>query len=462
MVIAEALLVIAWGVFAFGAVYPWAYWPLFAATAVIGIVHIFARSPVGTNTNVVRAFALIAAAMAIQLVPLPQAVIAFVSPATDALLRQHDLAYAGNPSTWHALSIDPKLTRIGLAAFVALAMLSIGLARALGRASVTALAFGIAGIGLVLAVFGLIQRSTGTLKIYGFWSPVHHPYQIYGPFVNRNHFAGWMIMAIPLAIGVAFAAIASAGKAKRTDWRNRILWLASPDGNRFAWATFCVFAMGVALMLTLSRSGIAVFFVTMGIVAVVLMRRLRAGGRRAARTLAVSIIAVVALGVLAWTGLEPIVNRFATGQSISGRLPGWTGAIRIARAFPVTGSGINTYRTAMLYYSTRAPDGPYWDTAHDDYLQVAAEGGLLVVIPVVIAIVVVAREIRRRLREDHDDRVYWIRAGAAIGMIAIALQELVDFSLQIPGNAVLLAVLCAIAIHVPWQPRRLWQPGHTE
>jgi hypothetical protein len=463
LLIAAVLLVIAWGAFAFGAVYPWAYWPLFGVAATIGITQLVARRgqwAARPNTNVMRAFALVAVAIALQLVPLPQAVIAFVSPATDALLRERDLGYASGLFTWHALSIDPAATRIALAAFVSLALLSVGLARALGRVNSVALAFGIAAIGLALAVTGLIQRSTGTLKIYGFWSPVHHPYQIYGPFVNKNHFAGWMLMAIPLAIGVAFSAVASAGRLMRPDWRSRILWFGSPDGGRFALASFCVFAMGVALVLTLSRSGIGVFVATVFMVAMLLMRR-KSVGRRTTLKLAVPVI-LLTLGVFAWTGLEPVVKRFTTGSSILGRMPGWVGAIRIARALPITGSGLNTYRTAMIHYSPRGPGDPYWDTAHDDYLQLASEGGLLVVVPVVIAIVVVAREIRRRLREDHDDRVYWIRAGAAIGMIAIALQELVDFSLQIPGNAVLLAVLCAIAIHVPWQPRRLWQPGHTE
>jgi len=33
------------------------------------------------------------------------------------------------------------------------------------------------------------------------------------------------------------------------------------------------------------------------------------------------------------------------------------------------------------------------------------------------------------------------------GLTAIALQETVDFSLQMPGNAALFAVVCAIALH---------------
>ena len=57
------------------------------------------------------------------------------------------------------------------------------------------------------------------------------------------------------------------------------------------------------------------------------------------------------------------------------------------------------------------------------------------------------RDVRRRLREETSVSTYWIRGGAVIGLLAIALQETVEFSLQMPGNAVLFAVLCGIALH---------------
>jgi hypothetical protein len=58
-----------------------------------------------------------------------------------------------------------------------------------------------------------------------------------------------------------------------------------------------------------------------------------------------------------------------------------------------------------------------------------------------------AREVRRRFREGRDDRTgYWIRLGAVTGIVAIAFQEIVEFSLQMPGNAAFFTVLCAVAV----------------
>ena len=55
--------------------------------------------------------------------------------------------------------------------------------------------------------------------------------------------------------------------------------------------------------------------------------------------------------------------------------------------------------------------------------------------------------IRRNLKAArHESRGYWIRAGAAVGLVGIAVQETVEFSLQIPANAFLFCTLAAIAM----------------
>jgi O-antigen ligase len=101
----------------------------------------------------------------------------------------------------------------------------------------------------------------------------------------------------------------------------------------------------------------------------------------------------------------------------------------------------------MLLYQTSSR-ALHFQEAHNDYLQIASEGGVLVGIPVIVALVVFVGDIRRRFREaPKEGTTYWLRVGAAIGLISIALQSLVEFSLQMPGNAALFVVLAAIALH---------------
>ena len=65
------------------------------------------------------------------------------------------------------------------------------------------------------------------------------------------------------------------------------------------------------------------------------------------------------------------------------------------------------------------------------------------------AIVQLARAIRAGFAQPQTASLYWVRTGATLGLIAMAIQELTDFSLQLPGNAVLLVLLAAIAMHRP-------------
>jgi len=110
------------------------------------------------------------------------------------------------------------------------------------------------------------------------------------------------------------------------------------------------------------------------------------------------------------------------------------------------GTGINTYSDAMLFYQRHVLE--FWMThAHNDYLQLLAEGGLLVFLPAAVTAVLLAVTIGRRLSEASDDSYqFWIRAGAGVGLIAMGIQETVEFSLQIPANALLFATLAAVAI----------------
>ena len=102
----------------------------------------------------------------------------------------------------------------------------------------------------------------------------------------------------------------------------------------------------------------------------------------------------------------------------------------------------------MLLYPQRDQSG-YVVQAHNDYLQLAVEGGLLVCIPVSIAVLLLGRVAWRRLRAPQDEITWWIRMGALAGICGIAVQEVSEFSLQIPGVALLFSVLLAVVIHNP-------------
>jgi O-antigen ligase len=178
------------------------------------------------------------------------------------------------------------------------------------------------------------------------------------------------------------------------------------------------------------------------------LQRRQSGARR---LVIAGYLALIFLAAIGWTGLSAISTRFAALDT--GRPALWRDALVVVRRFPLTGTGLNTYTAVTPFFKAR-PAHASSDEAHNDYLQLAAEGGVLVAAPTIWLIVVFSREVRRRFRLDGaDGGSDWIRVGAVTGLIAMALQELVEFSLQMPGNAVLFVVLCAIAAHRPSEPR---------
>jgi O-antigen ligase len=447
--LARGLLVagVAWGAFAFGAVYPWAYWPLAIAATGVAFAGLVTPASIPWQTldltMITIVFALFLVAAAAQLVPLPAATVRAISPETQPIVAQLDLTAQLDPASARPLTIDPVRTRRGLVVVASLAALIVGTARLFSIVGAAMTASAIVMLGVLLALTGIVQRPLFTGRIYGFWTPLHggNPF---GPFVNRNHFAGWMLMAIPLAIGLLCHEVSRGLRGVRPDWRERMLWLASPGASRLVLLTGAVGVMALSLFLTLSRSGIVAG--TLAAVCVALFSRLNAArGRRIAALVLVGMLLVLAIGR---AGTGAIVTRFsgADARSLGGRIPIWKDALEIVRRYPVAGTGLNTYGVAMIFYQQYDRPTRY-SQAHNDYLQLAAEGGLLLIVPAAIAAVAFVRVVRRRFRHETSASSYWIRRGAVVGLLAIALQEMVEFSLQMPGNGFLFAVLCAMALH---------------
>ncbi len=439
---------LAWGAFAFGGVYPWAYWPLAAVCAGVGVRAVFVTRAWG-DYRIRRlgiALAVVAIAIGCQLIALPYAILERLSPAFDQFFREYSVAY--HPASLHALSIAPPSTLVALTLFVAFSFLLLGLVSRLRFMSLEWLLNQVMGIGIALTVVGLIQKAfPGDLAhpvVYGFWEP-RQGGNPFGPFINRNHFAGWMVMALPLVVGYACAVLAQTWRAGRSGVAAKLRWLVTVEASRFLLVSFCALLMGMALVVTGSRSGIASFVIAMTVFAFLAGRHFR--GRRP-RLLVAASLAVFLGGAIVWAGGDATVARFRLARVDSpGRLQAWQDTVRIIDDFRWFGTGIGTYGRAMLVYQTASRPVMYAQ-AHNDYLQLLAEGGVLVAVPAAAALAVILVTVRRRLTTGREEPLTsWVRAGAVAGLAGIAAQSLVEFSLQLPGNTALFVLLLATALH---------------
>jgi len=304
--------------------------------------------------------------------------------------------------------------------------------------------------GVVLALIGIVQKAVlgehawGGMKIYGFWEPSHLLSTPFGPYVNKNHFAGWMLMGLPLALGLAIGLAEQNLRSRRDDWRSIVLWLSSPQGGRLQLTVLATLLMVASLLMTKSRSGLG------GLIAVVLIMSIAAARRfksAKAGAMAFGSLAAMFAVVFAIAGADLAARITDQSDAVDLRKNIWADSVTIIRIFPRAGTGLNTCGTAMTAYQTTQKDQSFQE-AHNDYLQIIVEGGILLAVPAFIALLLLVRAVHGRFAARQDDTMtHWIRVGATAGLIAIALQSLVEFSLQMPGNAVFAVVLLALALH---------------
>jgi len=460
-VIALSVLAVSWGALAFGAVYPWSYYPLAAMCAIAGLTALVIFRPSRAPINALAGgLAVIAVVIALQLVPLSPTTLARVSPGTDRFLRTNDLGYlvpvldeSGEQLVDPAprpITLDPAATRTAFMFFAVFAVFTLGLAALLSVTGAMPLVHAMVALGVVLALVGIVQYTvtggaTYTLKIYGFWTPEFRGTP-FGPYVNRNHFAGWMLMGLPLAIATACGAATS---FRGPGLRRFIGWLsASPDAGQMQLMAGASAIMALSLLMASSRSGVLGLGVAALLATGLVLRRQKT---RRARGWVLFLAVFLLVAAAGWAGVDALVLRIGTlsadGSSAGGRLQTWKDALTIGRNFPFIGAGVNAFGMAMTQYQT-SNRSIHFEQAHNDYLQLLAEGGILLSVAVVATLAIFINTIRRRFREaPRQGSTYWARVGAVIGLIGIAIQSLFEFSLQIPGNAAMFCVLAAIAIH---------------
>jgi O-antigen ligase len=207
--------------------------------------------------------------------------------------------------------------------------------------------------------------------------------------------------------------------------------------------------MVLALVVSTSRSGLVAFGISL--VGGAWLSR----GRLTSRKAVVGLIAGVGLAavVIEYVNVQPLLSRveetFAVGAGDRPRI--WHETIRVIRDFPLTGTGLGSYQTAMLVYQ-QSDRTFFLNQAHNQYLHLIAEGGVLLAIPAILAVAALIRLCAIRLAQDTSSSV-WLRIGAATALIAVAVQGFWETGLRIPANGLLFSLAAAVAVHRPAEPR---------
>jgi len=267
----------------------------------------------------------------------------------------------------------------------------------------------------------------------------------FGPFVSKNHFAGYVEMATLLAVGLA---VGLADEARR---RGEVSWMQSARAGRVVLAHGMAAAMGLAVFVSLSRGGavsLAAGWLVFAGMRVLVRRRASQRMRRAGAVgaLAVGLTAGIAMALPseARTRLMSLAG-IARDESGVARLGLWQGTLKLARSSPLLGYGQGAFGDALPRFKTVSLDLRA-EHAESDYLELLAEGGAIALLLGLATIAVGARHLVRGLREQPDRRLRGLGLGAVAGGAALLVHSAFDFNLRIPSNALLFAFLGALAL----------------
>jgi O-antigen ligase len=278
----------------------------------------------------------------------------------------------------------------------------------------------------VVSLIGIIQYFTSSREI--FWAQALTTQgEPFGPYVNRNHFAGFVELTLPLGIA--------------------LMLFRGVHREQLALVALLAIVPASALVLSGSRGGIIGFAFELGVM-VLLLRTQRSSGVKAKRLWATGIVALIAVAAIAWIGASAAIAKFSSLKSpevsMSRRISMDRGAVHIFLDHALIGCGVGTIVDVFPLYET-AYDGKVVDHVHNDYLETLAETGLIGGICGAAFLFLLFREARRSFIAEQGHFSRGFHAGAIAAVCGLLLHSLVDFNLQIPANAMLFLVQASIA-----------------
>lgn len=389
---------------------------------------------------------------------LPLVVLAIFSFLQTLPFGNQSLSPAGiNFTSWNAVSADPYQTRFFVLRLLALTVAGMLLFRYVATERRMRIIINvIVGVAVASAFFGILRQTTQ--RTLGFGLPLLDLGSGYAQFINYNHFAYLMEMALGLILGLVLG-----GGIKRDQ---SLIYVA------------VVIPIWTALVLCGSRGGLIAMLAQL-IVTVLLFSRV-SGKRKSSASqstivrtanslpmrlaLIVVLLGGVVFGTL-WLGGDRLASKIeSTRSELSAdtseqrlgvsRNDIWKATWQMFVRHPILGVGMGGYWAAIpTFHNASGIMTP--QEAHNDYLELLASGGLIGLGLGIWFAVIVLKRTRENLRSPNRFR----RAacyGAAIGIAGVAVHSLVDFGLHTIVNALVLTTLIVIATSKPrWGNERI-------
>jgi len=403
----------------FGAIFSWAQAIVALVTVVAFIFFLWKEKSYdieSKNDKIIALSSLLFFAYPLfQLVPLPLSLLSIIHPKLNEIVT---ISQNARP-LFHSITLYPFATELNASLlFLYLAVFFMAAFGIRDKERTLKVIEILVFFAFFLGVFGLIQFATWNGKIYWFRDPLFARAAPFGPFVNKNHFAGFIVMIIPFSLGLMM-------KSGRIE-------------KKFLYGFLGVVST-IALFFTTSRGGILSFLA--GIVVFVLFSSRK--GISKTILIPICMFVVILAGYLLFFGISPILERFAESSvTTDSRLVAWRGTLSAFSDYPVFGSGLGTFQHIFKVYQ---PEGLrlYWNHAHNDYLELLLELGIVGTLIVMLFFVVVLKTI---IKTNWSRKDVYLGAAFLSSITTIAFHSIVDFNLHIPSNALLFSLILGLGV----------------
>jgi O-antigen ligase len=354
------------------------------------------------------------------------------------LLTVSELKLVWNPLVWPLLGFwlvaafqlaigitaVPFLTRIELlkySALLALFFLCVQSYRT--RAQWRNFVWFLLSLGFAVSLFAILQHFTFNGKLY--WvRELQYGGIPFGPYVNRNHFAGLMELLIPPGLAIQIL-----GGERRDQLPLVTLFTLLPIG---------------ALFLSASRGGIISLVAEVAFLTILIVAR-----RREKKVLgAAALILTLAAILVSWLGIGAALDRFATYKKLETsegrRAEMMHDSLRIFQDHRALGTGLGTLQEVFPLYET-SYDGLIVNHSHNDYVEALAETGVIGGLCGLVFLVFLFWLAWKILSVEGDPRSFAYHAGALVACLGLLVHAGVDFNFHIPSNALIFLLQSVLA-----------------
>ena len=380
--------------------------------------------------------------MTLQIIPLPISVVKILSPETYQAYKPVYEMLEGDK--WMPLSVHVKgtlLETIRITSYIFFYILTVQLLSRGDRLRQTVMMCSWLAMGVGLTA--ILQQFSSPGKIYWLRTVTVNAHPV-GPWIYRSQYCGYMELVAPLvlALSLYYRPMVSSGDSLR---RRIAAFFSRDGGNLYILLGFGLVILASSTFISLSRGGIIAFSLSFLFFFLLLAWK----EARYSGLFYIGVISCLILSV-SWFGWEPIAQRFdsiinSSGEVDIGRFPIWKNSWQLIKDFWLTGSGFGTFIAMFPKYRT-FPGIEIYDHAHNDYLELLTDGGIIAFILVSWFFIAIIRSGVRMLRLRRDRYSILLSIGALTGIVATLIHSISDFNMHNGAVGLYFFFVCGVLV----------------